>query len=94
MLDVAGAEDRVLVHVLDVHVRGGVEGAESPRLAREGDVERRRDDVQMLRVNKEDEETEDDDDVHVEEDRLEHLVGLPAERVEKVSDAVGGECPR
>ena len=75
VLDPAGAEDRVLVHRLDVDLGRLVEGAEPGRLAGEGDVQRCHEDVKVLGVHDEDQKRHDHDDVQVDEDRLERPVG-------------------
>ena len=93
VLDLAGAEDRVLVHRLDVDLGRLVEGAEARRLAGEGDVQRCHEDVKVLGVDDEDQERDDHDHVQVDEDRLERPVGRDPERVQRPPDAVGGKGP-
>src|SRR2546425_1168089 len=72
ILDVARAEDRVLVDVL--HVGRAVERAEGTWASRRGDVDWRQHDMQVLRVGEEHQEPGDDGDVEGYENRLEHLV--------------------
>ena len=78
--DLADAEHGVLVDVLHVHVGRAVEGAEGPGAPREGDVDRREEDVQVLGVRDEDDEARDDGDVEEQEDGHQHRVGPGAER--------------
>ncbi len=93
MLDLAGPEDGVLVHRLDVDLGRLVEGAEPRRLPAVGDVQGCHEDVKVLGVHHEHEEGHDHDDVQVDEDRLEGAVGGHAEAAERPPEAVGGECP-
>ena len=65
--DLAHTEHGVLVDVLHVHVGGLVQAAQSAGPAGEGHVDRRHEDVEVLRVGHEDDEARDDGDVEDEE---------------------------
>ena len=66
---------------------------ERPGPAREGDVDRGDEDVQVLRVRHEHQEPHDHGDVQDEEHRDEHAVDPRAERREGLRHEVGGERP-
>ncbi len=84
MADLAHAEDGVLVDVLHVHVRSAPQGAQGTGPPREGHVDRRQEDVQVLRVRHEDDEPGDDRNVEDEEDGGQDRVGAGSERVEQL----------
>ena len=92
--DVPDAEDRVLGHVLHVHVRGLVEPAERAGSARGRHVDRREEDVQVLRVRHEHEERGDHRDVEdAGRSSRSRSFGGRAERGEPARDGVARKRP-
>ena len=92
VLDLARSEDSVLVHVLHVHVRRLVERSERAGLTREGDVERRHDDVEVLGVHEEHSESDYRHDVEHHEYRRERFV-RSVQRREPTANQVRRKCP-
>ena len=89
VLDLAAAEDVVLVSSSCPRSRSACrrthrqQRAERVRLALGQHVDRREGDVQVLGVDDDDQEAEDHGDLRAGADRLDHLVGVGAQRVEQ-----------
>jgi hypothetical protein len=92
--DLAHTEHGVLVDVLHVHVGRAVEAAEGPGATREGDVDRRKEDVQVLGVRDEDDEARDDGDVEEQEDGHQHRVGPGTQRGRSLATVWEAKAPQ
>ncbi len=94
VLHLARAEDRVLGDVVHVHVRRLVQSTQGSWSTRHADVDGGEEDVQVLGVRDEDEESGDHRDVEQQEDRLEDGVDSYSERRQPAGDDLAGERPR
>ena len=98
VLDAAHAKGGIVGGILEVDgLAAGVhrqERAEAVGQPREGNVDRREPDVQMLGVEHDEKEAQDDRDVQEDSKELEHFEGGDAERLHKRGDPVGEEGAR